>query len=305
MEYKENRYRSAEGLELYYREYGHGSQAIVCLPGLSRNSKDFHELALHLASGYRVICPDLRGRGQSQHDPNSRNYNIIVYTQDLQQLMEVAGLQKPILIGTSLGGFIAMTMAYLVPARLRAIVLNDAGPEVDPAGIKRILGYAGAQTPPRNWQEAALQVKANYGSALTGMPESFWAEHARLSYVENEAGVPVLEIDGKIFSSLKSANRVGKILKFLNSIGLVKKVRGIPVDAWESFRAVSMPCLVLRGAKSDILSEATVARMRAIKKDLAVATIPNRGHAPLLDEPESLAAIDSFLESLADQGKPG
>ncbi len=305
MEYKENRYRSADGLELYYREYGHGSQTIVCLPGLSRNSKDFHELAVHLSTRFRVICPDLRGRGQSQRDPVGKTYNIIVYTQDLQQLMEVADLQKPILIGTSLGGFISITMAYLVPERLRAIVLNDAGPEIDPAGVKRILGYAGAQTPPGNWQEAAMQVKTNYGSALPDMPESFWAEHARLTYVENEAGVPVLDVDPKIFSSLKSANRVGKILKFFNSIGLIKKVRGIPVDTWESFRAMTMPCLVLRGATSDILSAATVARMQAIKTDLVVATIPHRGHAPLLDEPESLAAIDAFLDSLPRDGLAG
>ncbi len=305
MQYQENRYRSADGLELYYRDYGSGAKTIVCLPGLSRNSKDFHDLALHLASRYRVICPDLRGRGRSQHDPHGRNYNIVTYTQDVRRLLDVAKLEKPILIGTSLGGFIAMTMASLVPARLRAIVLNDAGPEIDPTGVKRILAYASAQKPVSNWQDAAAQLKANFGAALPGVPERFWAEHARLSYVENEDGVPVAAVDPKIYTSLKSPDRVGRILKFLNSVGLVKKIRGIPVDAWESFRAVTMPCLVLRGALSDILAEATVERMRAIKPDLVVVTIPNRGHAPLLDETESLAAIDSFLESLVSQGKPG
>ncbi len=299
MEYKENYYQSADGLKLYYREYGFADQAIICLPGLSRNSKDFHQLALHLASRYRVICPDLRGRGRSQHDPKGKNYNIIVYTQDIKRLMDAAQLQKPILIGTSLGGFISMTMAYLVPERLRAIVLNDAGPEIDPAGAKRILGYSREETTVRNWDEAIARVRENYGHALPGVPETFWAEYTRQSYSEGENGMPVADVDPKVLTSLKSTYMAGKILKLLNAVGLVKKVRGIPVDEWESFRAVTMPCLVIRGAMSDILAETTVEKMRAIKKDLVVATIPQRGHAPLLDEPDSLAAIDGFLDSVS------
>ena len=299
MEYRENRYRSSDGLELYYREYGGGDRAVVCLHGLSRNSKDFHDLALHLSQGYRVICPDLRGRGRSQYDPNGKTYNMVAYTQDVQHLLDAAGLDKPVLIGTSLGGFISLTMAYLLPGRLRAIVLNDAGPEIDPAGIKRIMGYSGTPAAaPRNWEEATALVKANHEVGLLGMPGSFWADYARLTYRENDDGVPVAEVDPKVLTSLKTAKTLGNILKSLNAVGLVKKVRGIPVDAWESFRAVSMPCLVLRGETSDVLAAETVAKMRDIKPDLEVATIPNRGHAPLLDEPESLAAIDTFLETL-------
>jgi len=298
MEYKENRYLAPDGLELYYREYGGGDRTVVCLHGLSRNSKDFHELALHLSSTYRVICPDLRGRGQSQYDPGGKTYNIVAYTQDVLRLLDAAGVEKAILIGTSLGGFISLTMAYLAPERLRAIVLNDAGPEVDPAGIRRILGYSGASAPPGNWDEAAALVKANHAVGLPGMPDSFWAAYTRLTYRDNGHGVPEAEVDPKVLTSLKTANTAGKILKFLNSVGLVKKVKGVPVDAWVSYQAVSMPCLVLRGESSDILSAETVTKMRAIKPDLATATIPGRGHAPLLDEPASLAAIDAFLGSL-------
>jgi len=299
MDYKENRYHSADGLDLYYREYGGGDQAVVCLHGLSRNSKDFHDLALHLSGGYRVICPDLRGRGRSQYDPTGKTYNMVAYTRDVQRLMDVAGLDKPVMVGTSLGGFISLTMAYLLPGRLRAIVLNDAGPEVDPAGIERIMGYSVKPAPPpRNWEEAVNLVKTNHEVGLSGMPDSFWADYTRLTYRENDDGVPVAEVDPKVLSSLKTAKTVGNILKSLNAVGLVKKVKGIPVDAWESFRAVSMPCLVLRGETSDILAAETVAKMRDIKPDLAVSTIPNRGHAPLLDEPESLSAIDTFLAGL-------
>ena len=299
MEYTENFYQSGDGLKLYYREYGNGGQPVVCLPGLSRNSKDFHQLALHLAGRHRVICPDLRGRGRSEYDPQGRNYNLIVYTQDVRRLLDAAQLDNSILIGTSLGGFISMTMAYLAPERLRAIVLNDAGPEIDPVGTRRILDYSGKQTPVRNWADAVARIKENHSPAVPGKTDEFWEEYARLSYSEDANGVPVAELDPKVLSMLKSPARVGKILKVLNAVGLFKKIRGVPVDAWESFRAVSMPCLVIRGDMSDILAASTVKKMQAVKPDLAVATIPQRGHAPLLDEPDSLAAIDAFLDGLA------
>jgi len=299
MDYTEKHYTSEDGLNLYYREYGQGDEAVLCLPGLTRNSKDFHEIALHLVdNGYRVLCPDLRGRGRSQHDAKWKNYNITVYMKDVRRLMDAADLEQAIFLGTSLGGLISMTMAYQQPARVKAIILNDVGPEIDPVGLARILQYAGRTEPVNNWSEAAASVKQTYGVALPGMPDDFWAKYVRRSYAENVAGVPVLEIDPKIGDAIRSSTRAARILKFLNSIGLFRVIRGVPVDTWESFRAVRMPCLVLRGALSDILSEGIIDHMQEIKPDLLRATIPGRGHVPLLDEPESLAAIDAFLANL-------
>jgi len=298
VDYAEKHYLSKDGLKLYYREYGSGERTIVCLPGLTRNSKDFHDLAVHLASRYRVICPDFRGRGQSQRDPNWKNYNVITYNTDVQWLLDAAKVDSAIFIGTSLGGLVTMTLAYLAPQKIQAVVLNDVGPEIDPAGIARILSYAGRRTATKCWQEAAEQARANYSVAFENVPASFWEAFVRRSYRENSEGFPEPDVDPKVGDALRSASRAGKFLKVFNAIGLFRKIRGVPVDVWESFRAVTMPCLVLRGASSDILTEGIVEKMKAVNPGLVTVTIPHRGHAPLLDEPESLAAIDSFLESL-------
>lgn len=176
--------------------------------------------------------------------------------------------------------------------------MNDVGPELDPAGVARILQYAGRRAPAKNWQEAAEQAKANYSVAFDDVPESFWKDYVRRSYRENEEGFPEPDVDPKVGDALRSASRAANILKWFNAVGLFRKVRGVPVDSWESFRALTMPCLVLRGATSDILSQPILEKMKAANPALVTAIIPGRGHAPLLDEPESLAAIDRFLDSL-------
>jgi len=299
MEFKEHYFQSEDGLSLYYREYGAGEQTVICLPGLTRNSKDFHDMALHLSPDYRVICPDLRGRGQSDRDVNWKNYNVGVYTRDVRALMASVQVDQAIFLGTSLGGLVAMILAYQSPALLTAAILNDLGPEVDPAGYKRILASAGNQsTEVKTWPEAIEQCKEKYGVAFPEMPNEFWQDFARKSYREGANGAPELDIDPKIGDAIRFTAKAGKVLGWLNKLKLLREVRGVPIDPWLAFRAISMPCLVLRGEHSDILSEEIIDRMQAIKPDLVRATIPKRGHAPVLDEPASLAAIDAFLASL-------
>jgi pimeloyl-ACP methyl ester carboxylesterase len=299
MEYQEHDFQSQDGLRLYYREYGAGGKSIICLPGLTRNSKDFQDIALHLAPNYRVICPDLRGRGQSDPDPNWKNYNVGVYAQDVRALMKAAQIDRAIFLGTSLGGLVTMILAYQSPERIQAAILNDLGPEVDPAGYQRILASAGKQViEVRSWPDAVEQCKEKYGIAFPEMPAEFWEDFARKSYREGEDGAPEPDIDPKIGDAIRFTARAGKVLGFLNKLKLVREVRGVPVDPWMAFRAMTMPCLVLRGATSDILSEEIIDRMQAVKPDLIRATIPERGHAPVLDEPASLAAIDGFLAGL-------
>ena len=298
MDYQEHFYTSDNGLHLYYREYGGADQTVICLPGLTRNSKDFHEIALHLSSHYRVICADLRGRGQSEHDPKQRNYNITEYMPDVRRLMDDAKIENAIFLGTSLGGLISMTIAYQNPERIRAIILNDIGPEADPVGIARILSYVGTSAPANNWDEAIARIRETYAISLPNMPDSFWAEFVHKSYREDPEGVPELEMDPRIGGAVRVALKSVKFLNILKKLRLLRHIRGVPLDPWESFRAVSMPCLVLRGALSDILSEEIMDRMQTIKPDLQRAIIPDRGHAPLLDEPESMRAIDDFLGNL-------
>jgi len=290
MGFSEHHYPTRDGLSLYYRSYGSGTDVIVCLPGLTRNSKDFHEIAIHLASRYRVLCLDLRGRGQSAWDPDWRNYHPATYISDTWSLLDQLEIPTFIMIGTSLGGLLAMIMASQQPKRVRAVILNDAGPEADPAGYKRILATFDQQTEAVDWQEASRQCKQTYETALPDMPEAFWSEFVRKNYRQGESGQTVLDIDPKIGEAIRK--------------GDLSRIAGIQVDPWAAFGAVSMPCLVLRGEISDILSTEIVERMTAVKPDLINAVIPNRGHAPLLYEPESLAAIDTFLHQLSSGG-PG
>ncbi len=300
MAFSEHRYASDDGLSLYYREYGRndGRDTILCLPGLTRNSRDFHELALRLADRYRVVCADPRGRGMSDRDPDWRNYNIATYMPDVSRLMDAAGVTRAIFLGTSMGGLMSMTMAYQRPECVKAIVLNDIGPAADRAGIKRILRYVGRHEPVNSWDEAAAQLESTYGIALPDRPRAFWEDRVRMTYREDADGRPELDMDPKIGDALRSSMRIAPILKSLRALRLVTQVRGVPIDAWDSFRAIEVPCLVMRGELSDILSGEIVGRMKAVKPDLHVVTIPGIGHSPYIEGPEMLGAIDTFLAGL-------
>ena len=275
-------WQSAEGLTLFYRDFGPldgEGVAVLCLPGLTRNSRDFIELAEHLANERRVVCPDLRGRGHSQHDPEWRNYQPMSYVADTWRLLDTLGLERVVVIGTSLGGLMAMIMAAQQPQRLAGVVLNDVGPEIAPEGLARIRGYTGRLPAVDSWEGAVAQARQIYGAALPDLDDARWLAFARQGFRENAEGVPQLDHDPAIGRA-------------------IAEVSGEPPDPWPLFRALSMPTLALRGEFSDILSPATLARMQQEKPDLRVVTVANRGHVPLLDEPESLAAIEQLLAEL-------
>jgi pimeloyl-ACP methyl ester carboxylesterase len=299
----EHRYTSDDGLSLYYRDYGSADSrdTVLCLPGLTRNSRDFHELALHLADRYRVVCADPRGRGMSDRDPDWRNYSVATYVSDINRLMDVAGVTRAIFLGTSMGGLISMTMAYQRPECVKAIILNDIGPEADPAGIGRILRYVGRRAPVDSWSEAVDQLRSTYAIALPDRPREFWEERVRMSYREGADGKPEIDMDLKIGGAIRRSMRILPFLKRLSTLRLLKQVRGVPIDAWDSFRAVTVPCLVMRGELSDILSEKIVERMQAIKPDLQVATIPDIGHSPYIEGPAMFGAIETFLAGLMEK----
>ncbi len=287
--YREQRCTSAEGLELYCRIYGPQASrglagplalTVLCLPGLTRNSRDFEALAPHLATRYRVICPDLRGRGLSARDPHWQNYHPGTYLADLHRLMQALEVERAAIIGTSLGGLLGMMLGATVPDRVAGIVLNDIGPEVDPKGIERIRSYTGTLPPVQTWDDAVKQLRTVYGNAWPGLSDETWSALARRSYRENGSGVPVLDCDPRVGDALRAAPAV--------SGGL-----------WQVFaRLQSIPMLVIHGALSDLLSAGTLERMQREKPDLERVTVGNRGHVPLLDEPEVLPAIERFLNRL-------
>jgi pimeloyl-ACP methyl ester carboxylesterase len=287
MSFTEKFFSSRDGLQLYYRDYaGDASKVpVLCLHGLTRNSRDFAALAGHIAPARRVIVPDHRGRGRSQYDPHWLNYHPGTYVDDMWTLLQELSLERVIVIGTSLGGLMATLMAALRPQMLAGVVLNDIGPEIDPAGAARIQSYAGRLPPVRNWDDAAAQMKMTFGLAMPEFNEQQWLTFARLSFDEGADGVPRLAADSKIGDAIRS----------------IPVPPGATQAMWLAFGQLrKIPALALRGAHSDLLSAATFERMQREVPSLVAVTVPNRGHAPQLDEPDSLRAIDAFLSGLSE-----
>lgn len=280
---EEVHFTARDGLQLFCRSYpGPTADAptVLCLHGLTRNSRDFTALARHLQPHYRILTPDIRGRGRSAYDPHWQNYHPGTYVQDVGALLDELKIERVAIIGTSLGALMAMLLAAQQPQRLAGIALNDAGPEIDPRGLARIAQYAGRAAPVHSWSDAAAYVKTVYGDALWGLDDAQWLAYARLSYRENAEGIPVPDADPNIGAAFRDTPTA-------------------PQSLWPVYALLTqLPILVLRGEHSDILSAATVQRMAREKPDLQYISIPNRGHAPLLDEPESLQAIDGFLRGL-------
>ncbi|MEJ8567331.1 alpha/beta fold hydrolase [Elongatibacter sediminis] len=295
MSFRERYFRSSDGLSLYYRDYGSGGNVVLCLHGLTRNSRDFHDLAEHLSARYRVLAADIRGRGKSDRDRRPARYTPAVYVRDAWRLLDQAGVDRFTLIGTSLGGLMGMIMANQQAGRLRGLVLNDIGPEVPPAATARILEYAGRTPPAADWAEAARQSRQAYELALPDLPDSFWDDYARQGWRENSAGRPEPDVDPAVGDVLRNPPLAARAIQCLYRRGLVRRVGGVPLNLWEAFRAVTMPCLVIHGKLSDVLTPDIIDRMRAIKPVLEAVDVPHRGHTPLLDEPVARGAIDSFL----------
>jgi pimeloyl-ACP methyl ester carboxylesterase len=272
-------YPSSDGLRLYARIYPAqqaGGLPVLCLPGLTRNSRDFAALAQHMSARHEVIAADLRGRGLSAWDPDPTHYHLTHYVEDAWSLLDSRGTERAVIVGTSLGALMGMVMATR-PDRIAGVVLNDAGPELDLAGLLRIGSYAGKLPPVRSWAEAAAQARTVHEKAVPGLTDEQWMDYARRNYRESAAGVPVPDMDPKIASGFKQPPTG-------------------PLQMWPLWAQITgVPMLVIRGGVSDLLSASTVERMLREKPDLEHLTVPNRGHTPLLDEPECLQAIDDFL----------
>lgn len=273
-------YNSDDGLRLYcalYASQRSGGVPVLCLPGLTRNSRDFVTLAAHLSERHDVIAADLRGRGRSSWDPDPTHYQLATYVQDTWALLRSRSVSRVLVVGTSLGALMGMLMAATKPEVITGVVLNDAGPEIDPAGLRRIAGYAGKLPSVSSWAEAAAQAKSVYGLALPGLTDTEWLEYAHRGYRENAAGVPIPDMDPKIGDAFKNPASAA-------------------MDLWPLYAQIKgVPLLVIRGALSDLLSAATVERMARENPDLQHITVANRGHTPLLNEPECLLAIDAFV----------
>lgn len=281
-------YRSSDGLRLYARDYHcrnldkPSPETVLCMHGLTRNSADFSGLASHLCERYRVIAVDQRGRGRSDYDPVASRYTPITYVQDMFTLADQLDIAELTVVGTSMGGLMSMLMAAMQPQRIRKMIINDIGPEIDPRGLARIKSYVGKSAPVQSWEDAVAQCRSINEIAFPDFSDEQWLDFTQGVYRE-ENGALVLAYDPAIAQPMEG-----------------EASAALPPDMWSVFeRCTSIPMLVVRGASSDILSPDCVKAMCARHGGLKVAEIPNRGHAPTLTEPASLAAIDTFLADLS------
>ncbi len=281
--YRERTVGAQDGLSLYYRDYGDPMSPLVpvmCLTGLTRNSKDYHDLATRLSPRRRVICPDYRGRGRSAYDADWRNYQPTVYLNDIRHLLASLNVHSVIVIGTSLGAFMAMGMAVAVPTMVAGAVLNDAGPDVDPKGLGRILDYIGSDRPQPDWRSAVAVVRELF-SSLSIETEADWLRFARQTFREGDDGMLHFDWDVNLAKPMR------------------KRGAALP-DLWALFRALrEIPVLSFRGEISDVLSPDTFERMGDGMPRLTRVTVPGVGHTPTLAEPEVLSALDAYLEQAA------
>jgi pimeloyl-ACP methyl ester carboxylesterase len=282
--FEERRWTSNDGLALYARDYPTAVEAarlpVVCLHGLTRNSKDFEELAPRIAaSGRRVIVPDVRGRGLSDRDPNAANYHPRTYARDVLALMASLEVPRAVFIGTSMGGIITMTLAAIRSSAVAAAILNDVGPAIAPEGLARILAYTGKDPGVRSWDDAVEYVRGTSAAALPSFGPDDWRRFAERTFRDRGDG-PQLDYDPAISGPLRPPSRLAKLA------------------AWLLFRRLARkrPTLLVRGALSDIVSRDIADRMKRHAPGLELAEVPGVGHAPMLDEPAAIAAIDSFLD---------
>lgn len=284
--FEERIVETVDGLTIYARDYPpllpETGLPVICLHGLTRNSRDFEVVAPRIAAlGRRVIAADMRGRGKSANDPDPAHYVPAVYAQDVLALMDKLGVAKAVFVGTSMGGLITMVLAALAPDRIAASVLNDVGPRLNMSGLARISAYVGRTQPVDSWAEAAEAVRATQGSAFPERTddEAFWQMFARRTFRARDDGRLEFDYDPLIALAFADFDEDAP-----------------PPDLTPLFSALAQkPLLSVRGGLSDLLADDVVALMRELKPDLETVTVDNIGHAPTLEEPEAWDALLDFL----------
>ena len=278
-------YRSHDDLVLYARQYGSDDlpgRPLVCLAGLTRNGRDFQDVAAALAAHpthpRAVYCLDYRGRGHSQWDKNWQNYSAYTEMLDVSSFLTLRGLEDIAILGSSRGGIVATMLAVTRPSAIGCLALNDIGPAIETAGLARIMGYAGKIPVPRDWEEGNEILREMFKRHFPGLGHEDWNEFARRIW--NEA-------DGK-----PAAGCDPNVGKALSEVDIAKPVPTM----WEHFKSLlKTPLMVLRGEHSDILSAATVQDMQERHPNMTAAVIQNEGHTPLLRDLFSQRLIGDFL----------
>lgn len=277
---------SNDGLRLHARDYPGDSSAlpVLCLPGLTRNARDYDALARRIAGRRRVLAIDLRGRGESAYAKDPMSYVPLTYAQDIAALLADQKIDRFVAVGTSLGGIVTMLLAGMLPGRIAGALLNDIGPDIDPAGLSRIRSYVGRSSAWPTWMHAARATQEANADIYPDWSIEDWLAMAKRLYRLNSAGRIVLDYDLKIAEPFRvPGNEAGP-------------------DMWRALAALGhAPVLVVRGGKSDILSAAVAERMAAALPDVELVTLPGIGHAPTLAEPALHGPIDRLLARAAEE----
>lgn len=276
--------RSTDGLSLAVRVFDAPASKrmpLLCLPGLSRNSRDFiplgNHFARHLTDPRKVVALDYRGRGLSDSDPDWQNYKPIVEAQDALAVAAALGIERAILVGTSRGGIISMLLGALRPALIAGVVLNDIGPVLEGRGLARIKTYLSAPRTVVDWDAAIALTKSTMGAQFPGLDAGDWEHHARAYFAPSGAGLAP-QFDPNLRKTIVD----------------IEVMERIPV-LWPQFMSLAnVPVLAIRGEFSDILSVATLVEMGDRHPQFEQMTAEGEGHAPLLRDPETLRRIAAF-----------
>ncbi|QZH75313.1 MAG: alpha/beta hydrolase [Erythrobacter sp.] len=286
--YRDGSWKSGDGLTLHYRDYAGRDDRppILCIPGLTRNARDFEPVADAFAGEWRVICADLRGRGDSDYAKDSASYTPANYVSDIAALFEQVGLEKVVVMGTSLGGIVTMLLAAQDPGRFAGVVLNDIGPDIEESGLERIRDYVGQGRSFPTWMHAARSLKDTSALAYPDFTMPDWLRLAKRLMVVGGSGRIAFDYDMHIADPFAHAGPV--------------EGEAAGANMWPAFEALAgRPVLALRGELSDILSAATHSRMAATLPDCEAVTVPRVGHTPTLEEPEAQSAIARLLGRVA------
>lgn len=274
-------FQTDDGLRLYARDYPgptDSAPVVLCLHGLTRTSRDFQDLAPDLAAHFRVLVPEQRGRGLSDYDRDASRYTIIHYVQDTYRLLQSLEIEHVAVVGTSMGGLMTFALNALYPGLIVRAVINDIGPDIATEGLARIKSYVGLAGPFDDWASATAYLRSISAEIFPHWNEDQWDYFATQTYVERKGKV-VIDYDPRIVEPLKE--------------------EGADTETdtlWSMFGALAaVPTLLVRGALTDLLSERCVAKMRQHHQQFDVLTVPNVGHAPMLNEAGVSAAIQSFL----------
>lgn len=274
---------SNDGLRLHARDYAGSKKAppILCLPGLTRNARDYEALAERLSPDWRVIAVEFRGRGESAQAKDPMSYVPPTYVQDVDKLIDELGLKQVILFGTSLGGIVSVLIATTRPGLVKGILLNDVGPEISERGLDRIRGYVGQGGSHMSWVHAARAIAETNADVYPHYDLHDWIAMAKRLCRLNSAGRIVFDYDMRIAEPFRVPGGDGA------------------ADLWPAFKAIGdIPVAIVRGGLSDILLDKVAQKMVKTLPRAKTATVPDTGHAPTLDEPEARAAIDALLSEV-------